>query len=508
MINREKIAAQVLFPRLDIDEYLSNDEYKTNINQLVSSGVGGFCVFGGNLQSVEQTLNYLQALADIPLLFSADFEYGTAMRIADGNEFPHAMAIANSSDPENSYKIGKAIAKEAKSIGIYWNLAPVVDINSNKLNPVINIRSFGESPDLVSDYSVQFISGTQSEKVLACAKHFPGHGDTNTDSHLELPTINKTKAELENTELFPFESAINNDVKSIMIAHLNVPALDYSGIPASLSEKAINYLRNDLKYKGLIVTDALDMKSVSNNYSSGEAVVKAINAGNNVALMPENSEEALEAITQSASNDDFYLKLKSSYDLIIKLKRWCGIMPQFAKLEQTSKIFLEHQKLALNVAYKALKINGNKSLLPINEKINFAGFAYLQKSEDMRAASRFFTMLAQATENDCDFAFFDSNIDESNIESYVEGTKDAELILFPIFIRSHSYHGKIDDGKKVNEIIKKIANDKKYLVIIFGSPYVSENIEADLLINAFSDSFPALASTIVLLTGRESALNY
>lgn len=508
MINKEKIASQVLFPRLNIDDYLSNDEYKLLIHQLVNRGVGGFCIFGGNWDSVEHTVNYLQALAAIPLLFCADFEYGTAMRMTEGNEFPHSMAIANSGASENAFKIGQAIAKEAKSLGIHWNLAPVVDINSNKLNPVINIRSFGENSDIVCEFSEQFIIGTQSEKVLACAKHFPGHGDTKSDSHLELPTLNKSLLELQNMEIIPFKNSINNDVKSIMIGHLNVPALDSDNIPSSLSENVINYLRNNLKYPGIIITDALEMKSITKFYSSGEAAVKAVNAGNNIVLMPEDNIEAINALINNSANDDFYSKLKSSYDLIIKAKRWCGVMPQFAKLEQKTKIFIQHQKTALSIAYKALKINGNKELLLINDKINFAGFAYLQKAEDMRAASRFFTMLAQATENDCDFAFFDSKIDESNIEAFNEGTEDAELIIFPVFVRSYAYHGQIDDGKKVNEIIKKIARDKKYIVIIFGSPYVAENIEADLLINTYSDSFPSIAASIVLLTGRENALDY
>lgn len=507
MIEKEKIATQVLFPKLNIDDYQDDLQYKTLIQDLVKRGVGGFCVFGGNLEKVEITLNYLQGLADIPLLFCADFENGLSMRIEDGNEFPHSMAIAQSENLQYAFQIGKAIAKESKSVGIHWNLAPVVDINSNKLNPVINIRSFGENVESVNQYSAEFIKGSLSENVLTCAKHFPGHGDTNLDSHLLLPTIERSLNELENNEIIPFQNAIEHNVSSIMIGHLAVKAFDNNELPASLSKNVIQYLRKKLHFKWLIITDALDMQSITKSYTSAEATIQSIYAGNNIALMPENPMEALEALMNETENDEFFKLLRQSYELIIRAKRKAGLIPQFAKLENDNKLFISHQKLALNIAFKALKMIGNTDLLPLNEKINFAGFAYLQKSEDMRAASRFFTMLAQATENDCDFAFIDSSISEDNIREFKEGILESEIVIFPVFIRSRSYNGNIENGEKLNEIIQKIAENKKIIVIVFGSPYVSENIEADLIINAFSDSFASLAAAIVKLNGRDEALN-
>ena len=235
----EKLAAKCVFPRLTTERFFSDSEYKSEIVKLIILGVGGFCIFTGTDDEVGRMTEELQLSAEIPLLFCADFEHGLPMRLQGGTAFPHAMALGIADNPEVTEQIGRAIAVESRTIGVHWNLSPVCDINSNPKNPIINIRSFGENKEIVTKHSLSYISGTQSEKVLACAKHFPGHGDTDVDSHLALPVLRKSIKEIEDLELKSFEAAIKNGVKSIMVAHLAIPAIDESNTPASLSENII-----------------------------------------------------------------------------------------------------------------------------------------------------------------------------------------------------------------------------------------------------------------------------
>lgn len=507
--SNEKLAYQLIIARLSTDKYFEDSNYRLQIEDLVIKGIGGFCIFDGNTESVPKMTQQLQAIAEIPLIFSADFENGLSMRLTEGTAFPHAMAVGHSSNPENSYKIGAAVAKESLSIGVNWNLAPVCDINSNIDNPIINIRSYGEVSKIVSDNISQFIIGSQSKKVVSCAKHFPGHGDTSTDSHLSLPVIDKSIEELYNNELIPFIKAIEVGVWSIMIGHLHIKAIDENPIPASLSVNAINFLRNELNYKGLILTDALDMKSITNFVEADKASYMALKAGNDIALVPEDATKSAEYLVTQINNDsNFRLQLEVSAEKLYNLKRKCGLIPQFALINNETQIFNEHLKLALKIGYDAIKIEGDTSIIPIKDKLNFASFAILQKDKDLQAANRFFTMLTQAIENDCDLGFIDKDISDEDIDGYIDGIKDAELIIFPIFIKSHSYHGSVGINDNLKNAIEKLSKDKKRIIILFGSPYIKSELNYDLLISTYSDSFASLAAAVIYLSGRSEALNY
>ena len=327
---------------------LNQSSYKKEIHKLVEIGVGGFCIFNGEPDQVELLIQELQSISDTPLLFAADFEYGLPMRLTEGTSFPHAMALGKTHKPDNSRLVGKAIAKESKSIGINWNLAPVCDINSNPKNPIINIRSFGEDAETVSEHSSAYIEGTQSEKVVACAKHFPGHGDTEIDSHLDLPALSNNLDDLYSLELKPFESAISSGVKSIMVGHLAVPAIDSSGLPASLSKVVIKFLREAMKFNQIIITDALDMNAITSRFNPNESALLALQAGNDIALMPLNPIDAINYVTEIAKTDsELTIHLKKSAEKIYNLKRWCGLIPQFLLLNEKKPIFIENMKMAL-----------------------------------------------------------------------------------------------------------------------------------------------------------------
>jgi beta-N-acetylhexosaminidase len=507
--NPGNASAQCVMPKLDGEKYTNDKSYRDEIIALVHAGVGGFCIFHGTLETTEQMTAELQAHAEIPLVFAADFENGVPMRIEGGTDFPHHMALGKSGLKE-TLNAASAIAKEAKSMGIHWNFAPVCDINSNPKNPIINIRSFGEDTETVSAHSAEYIKGTQKNNVLACAKHFPGHGDTAVDSHLALPVITHDESVLRERELMPFVNAINSGVKSIMLGHLSVPALDDSGLPASLSKKIVTgLLREELNFDGIILTDAFDMKSITSVYSSGEASLMALEAGNDIALMPLNPMEAIEKIREKAENDEnFFNQIAISAERIYKSKRWCGLIPYFASTKPDNKLFTQHTQDALHYAMKAVEVKGSEETFPINDKINFAGFAFLQTENDIRSGSRFFTMLAQATENDCDFAFVNEDITDEQIDEFKEGIGDAEMLVFPVFYRSRAFHGSIGIGEKLDRIIQKLAGNRKTICIFFGNPYLADSINCDTKIFAYSDSFASLASSVVKLTGREASMKY
>ena len=245
-------------------------------------------------------LNRMQRLARVPLLVGADFERGASMRVSGTTLFPHAMAFGAAGDPELTRFEGEVTAREARALGIHWVYAPVADVNNNPDNPIINIRSFGENPQAVATHVKAFIEGAHSDKhnvVLTTAKHFPGHGDTAIDTHLSLASITAGRDRLENLELVPFRAAIEAGVDSIMTGHIAVPALASDEVPATLSPAVLtDLLRNQLDFKGLVITDALGMGAIVNEFGAGDAAVRALQAGADTLLMPADADAAIRAV--------------------------------------------------------------------------------------------------------------------------------------------------------------------------------------------------------------------
>ena len=512
--NQQK-AAQCIFPRLDINTYIENVDYKNfnyrdNIIELVKIGCGGFCIFGGDTNSVRKVIEELQIYSEIPLLFCADFENGLQMRLSDGTSFPHHYALGKASNYTNT--IASAIAKETKNIGVNFNLAPVCDINSNKKNSVINVRSFGENKDIVSKNVIDFINGLHSENVGSCAKHFPGHGDTDIDSHTALPVVTKTLQELEENEIVPFVEAIKNGVRSIMLGHIIVKSFYASNkdIPISLSNDAVLYLRNKLNFKGLILTDALDMQSIINIYGT-DAPLIAFKTGVDIILMPQNPMLAIEQIANILATDyNYNNQIEKSLERIYNEKRWCKLIPTYKTIEANPKLFTDHLQLALKAAVTAIEIFPKdtnllpKDLIPIDNAKSFSAFAILQKDNDIQAASRFFTMLAQATDGDCSFGYLDEKITDVELNNMAneKDILESEFFLFALYYKGRGY-SKLGTSDKINEIISTLSKDKKKIVLFFGDPYIADEINSDIKILAYSDSFGSLAAGIMLLTDRK-----
>ena len=272
--------------------------------------------------------NQLQARSKLPLLIGADFERGTAMRLDEGTSFPTAMALAAAGNPKDAYTMGKITALEARAAGIQWIYAPDADVNSNPGNPIINTRSFGENPERVSEFVSEFIRGVQENGGLATAKHFPGHGDTTADSHIDLPVVTADRARLEKLELVPFRAAIAAGVGSIMTGHLNVPALEPdANTPATLSSRVLtDLLRKQLGFQGLVVTDAMDMGGITVRYAPGDAAVRAFLAGADALLMPPVPDAAYEALLAAAySGQISQERLDASVRRILEAKARLGL---------------------------------------------------------------------------------------------------------------------------------------------------------------------------------------
>ncbi|RLD27231.1 MAG: hypothetical protein DRI54_01410 [Bacteroidetes bacterium] len=286
-------------------------EHDQEIEKLIKEyHIGGLIVFQGSPYLVTTKLNKFQATSKIPLITSIDGEWGPAMRLSNIPAFPKAMALGSISDDSLIYNMGAEIAYELRRMGIFINFAPVVDVNNNPNNPVIGIRSFGENPDQVIQKANLYMSGMQDNGVMAVLKHFPGHGDTDTDSHKSLPEIMHDRARLDSIELKPFKALIDSGAMGVMTAHLHIPALDSNKLSiSSLSPLVINeLLKKDLGFEGLVFTDALNMKGASETYGSGEVEVAALKAGNDILLMPKDVSVAIESIVKAIENKELSKK--------------------------------------------------------------------------------------------------------------------------------------------------------------------------------------------------------
>ena len=318
-------------------------------------------------------VNTLQSHAKIPLLVAADFERGTSMRVEEGSSFPHAMAVAATGRPEDAYTMGKVTALEARAAGVPWIFAPDADVNSNPENPIINTRSFGEDPARVSEFVAAFVRGVEENGGLATAKQFPGHGDTSTDSHLDLPTVTSDRAHLERVELAPFRAAIAAGVSTIMTGHLAVPALEPNpDLPATMSPKiSTSLLRGQMGFDGLVVTDALDMGGVTVRYPPGEVAVQSILAGADVLLVPPELDAALESVRDAVASGRIPMsRLDEAVTRVLRAKAKLGLnKSKLVDLDALARNFdrPEFDRAALDIADRGVTLlRDDQHILPLD----------------------------------------------------------------------------------------------------------------------------------------------
>lgn len=293
--------------------YYASDHVDDNlITTLKNNAPGGFILIKENITTYEKTKRFvadLQKNSKIPLIISIDQEGGSVQRLeylsdVTPTHIPYMYDVGLKGDETIAYNIGTLMAEELRTIGVNVTYAPVVDIYSNPNNKVIGKRSFGSSPDLVSKLSTSLAKGLEDNGIIATYKHFPGHGDPETDSHKSLPIINKTYEDLENIELKPFMEAINNNAKLMMVGHIALPNITGDNSPATLSKTIVtDILKDKLHYQGLVITDALNMGALTNNYSTEEIITKSINAGCDLLLMPSSSKKSIEIIKNNISEE-------------------------------------------------------------------------------------------------------------------------------------------------------------------------------------------------------------
>src|SRR5213592_2794707 len=325
---RQKVA-QLVMPRLS-GSYTAFDDslFQVAARWVDSLEIGGLIVSVGSPLDIATKLNALQRRSRVPLLVSADLEWGAGMRVVGATAFPHIMAVGATGDPRDAYTIAAAAASEGRAVGIHINFAPDADVNNNPANPIINTRSFGEDPRAVSRLVREYVRGLHEYGMLATIKHFPGHGDTQTDSHIGLPVIGAGYPRLDSLELVPFRAGIAAGADVVMSAHIAFPALTGSNDPGTLSAAVLTgLLRDSLRFPGLVATDALTMGAIVAKYGAGEATVRAFLAGSDLLLMPADPDSAVLAMTAAvAAGRVTPERLAQSVRRVLEIKRRLGLL--------------------------------------------------------------------------------------------------------------------------------------------------------------------------------------
>ncbi|HEY0900149.1 MAG TPA: glycoside hydrolase family 3 N-terminal domain-containing protein, partial [Sphingobacteriaceae bacterium] len=325
-LNRRERIAQLFMVRAHTN---LGKKYSDSVAKVIKKErLGGVVFFqGGPGRQVEVTNEY-QQISKTPLLVSMDGEWGLGMRLDSTVSYPYQMTLGAIQDNNLIYEMGRQIAKDFKRMGMQINFAPVMDVNNNPKNPVINYRSFGDNKYKVAAKGAAYMKGMQDEGVLVTLKHFPGHGDTDVDSHYDLPQLKFTRERLDSLELYPFKEVINQGASGVMVAHMNIPSLDPTPkLPSTLSNPIVTgILKNDLNYKGLIFSDAMDMKGVSKYFKDGEAEVRGLEAGMDVLELAENSKAAIREIRKSIRKKRLsWDRINTSVKKVLAAKYWAGL---------------------------------------------------------------------------------------------------------------------------------------------------------------------------------------
>lgn len=487
-MSQEERIAQLIFIRA----YSKNDQSRINhVKQLITEEhIGGIVFFQGSPVRQAKLTNTYQSISKIPLFISIDAEWGLGMRLDSVIPFPHQMMLGAIKDSMLIYEVGRAIGRQCKRIGVQINFAPVVDINNNPNNPVINDRSFGENKYRVADLGIQYMKGLRSAGVMACAKHFPGHGDTNVDSHKALPVINKSMAELKSLELYPFQQMINHAVPSIMVAHLDIPAIDNrSHRPMSLSRKAITgLLRNEMGYSGLVFTDALEMKGVSDYYRNGQAAVEALRAGDDVLLLPLNVENCIDAIKQAIAEH------KLSWEKINKKVKKVLMAKYKAGLSDWEPVNTANLTKDLNEGTLALvreldinaitALNNENHVLPFN-KDDTSKMAFLSIGGEL---PEFLKNIRKYHKVD-DYTFSENGDyrDAAELASKLKENYGKVILGIGNYNRYPARNYGLSDPEI--SLINQLQEEKPTLTIAFGNPYAIKHFcHGPAIIAAYNDS--------------------
>jgi beta-N-acetylhexosaminidase len=450
-------------------------------------------------------LNQMQKLSKTPLLVGGDFERGSSMRIGGTTKFPFNMAYGAARDLDASRYEGLMTAREARAMGVQWLFAPDSDVNNNPANPVINIRSYGENPEDVSQHVAAYIDGAHSDSknpVLVTAKHFPGHGDTNVDSHFDLARLDATRERMDAVELKPFQAAIEHKVDSVMTAHMTVPAIEPDDIPATVSRRVLSgLLREELGFKGLVVTDAMDMAGLAKQFASGEASVRAIEAGADVLLMPPDPDAAIRAVLAAVAHGRLTRKrIDESAQRVIEAKVRVGLyQKKLVDLDSVSDALDSPDEAAhaQDVADRAVTLvrNGG-NLLPLampNQACLIISTGLKISSFGQKMAEEFRARIPQAR-----VVFIDNALPDAALAAATSNVAPCSAVVVATFTTNPQL------SAELNGLVQKLTEGAAPVILVsLGNPYLLKDFpKAAAALAAFSTAPPSETSVVKALLGE------
>ncbi len=470
-----------------------SDEFEGLSSWVVEDGIGGVSISIGLPHTYAAKLNALQRAAKVPLLVTADFESGgPGMRLGGvyavphllslggGTMFPPTMAFGAVGDERFAYELGRITGIEARAVGVHLTFAPVLDVNSNPENPIINTRSFGEDPELVARLGSAFIRGAHASGLMTTAKHFPGHGDTRTDSHIELPAISATRQRLDSLELVPFRRAIEAGVDAVMTAHIAAPEiLGPDGPPATLSPYFLTgVLRRDFGFDGVIFTDALRMGAIQSRYGGGESAVLALEAGADVILSPADVGGAIEAVTEAVRSGRLSEgRLDVSVRRVLTLKAKAGL--HRGRLVDVSAVDTvvgrrDHLSFADSAAQRSVTLaRDDRGLVPIDTSRVHRLFSLVFADRANAVAGRAFNLELAPYFERVDTVWVDERTHAAAFDSLALAADSADLASFSIYISPRAGAGDVGLPEAATRFMKTvIAAGVPSVMISFGNPYL------------------------------------
>ena len=455
-------------------------------------GIGGVIMSVGTPVEVAAKLNDLQRHARLPLLVAADLETGAGFRmrgavhvpgtieLGGATDFPSLMAVGAAGQERLAYEMGRITALEARAVGIHVPFAPVLDVNSNPQNPIINVRSFGEDPQQVAKMGIAFIQGIQENGAIATGKHFPGHGDTEVDSHIALPVIRHDRARMDSVELRPFQEAIDAGMGGIMTAHISVPSLNGGvRVPATLSPLVLTHvLREQMGFRGIVFTDAMDMAAIARQHDAGEAAVRAIEAGNDVILMPASVERAIDGVVAAvAAGRLTEERIDTSVRRLLETKEKLGLHEQrLVPIHEIANVvgIPDHLAVADLIAERSITLLRNeRDLLPLagTRSARVLSISYRRASDLL--AGRYFNAVLRQTYPRLSTAELDADANQDRYDAVLRRAREAQLVVVSTYVTAVSYSGSVAIPDELVDLIDALRRTGvPHVVVSFGNPYL------------------------------------
>ena len=517
---REEVAQLIFIPFSGAFANSRSPQYRKFVRLIRETKVGGLVLVNwsngrttpkAEPYALAAFLNRMQRLAKTPLLVSADFERGASMRLNDTTQFPHAMAFGAAGDPELARFEGVVTAREARAVGVQWVLFPVADVNSNPDNPVINIRSYGENPQAVAAMVKAFIEGAHSDKknyVLTSVKHFPGHGDTADDTHINLATIPADRARLDRIELVPFRAAIEAGVDSVMTAHVAVPALAPPDLPATLAPQILTgLLRNELGFQGLVITDALEMGGIAKGYSTGDAAVRALQAGADALLMPPDPDVAIRAVMAAVADGRIpRRRIDASVAKILSAKERLGLdRKRVVDLEGLADVLNspDDQQRAQEIADRAVTLVRNGGNLVPLKAPERACYVVLSENRYSSEGQGFTRELRKRVPNAAE-ATLDASMTRTAMDDIVHKLPACDSYVIAAFSAAAAYRGSIGLAGDLPQVVQEfVASGKPVALVAMGNPYLLRGFpEVTAYLATYSTVPPSEISAVRALFGE------